>query len=322
MQCPRSRQSIRGSPPDLVAAEALLQHHARTFAFAARFLRPERRQSVVVLYAFSRTLDDLVDERDGTAAVEPVRAELDAWRDWLLAGQTGRAPREPLGSLLAGVIDKHRIPVHYLTDLVDGLASDLIPREFTSFSQLHHYCYQVASTVGLAMAHVLDATRPEALAAAADLGVAMQLTNILRDIGADLGRGRVYLPLDELLAAGSSPEALARLVADGRGPDEPLRQVIRLQIDRARDYYARGLAGVWLLPPDCRLPILIAGRLYRRILDVIERNDYDTLRQRAVTTRREKLREAAIAIMLVRLWRDGENLLPQPGELTGALVRR
>lgn len=105
-----------------------------------------------------------------------MRAELDAWRDWLLAGQTGRAPREPLGSLLAGVIDKHRIPVHYLTDLVDGLASDLIPREFTSFSQLHHYCYQVASTVGLAMAHVLDATRPEALAAAADLGVAMQLT--------------------------------------------------------------------------------------------------------------------------------------------------
>lgn len=322
MRRPSTSQSIHGASTQPEPPEALLERHARTFAFAARFLQPERRRPVVVLYAFSRTLDDLVDELDGPAAATPVAAELEAWRAWLRAGRAGAAPREPLGSMLAEVVDRHCIPVHYLTDLIDGLASDLTHCEFASFGQLHRYCYQVASTVGLAMAHVLDTTGPEALAAAADLGVAMQLTNILRDIGADLNRGRVYLPRDELLAAGSSREHLVRLAASGHGPDEALRRAMRHQIGRARSYYARGLAGVWLLPPDCRLTILIAGRLYRRILDVIERNGYDTLRQRAVTTRREKVREAAIAVALDRLWRDGEDVVAHRGEPADALVRR
>lgn len=308
----------------IASAEALLAHHARTFAFAARFLHPERRLPTIILYAFSRTLDDLVDEMAGPEARESVADELSAWRTWLQSDQRGRAPREPLGAMLAQVLSEYRIPARYFTDLVDGLASDLdTPLAFQTFPQLHRYCYQVASTVGLAMAHVLGSTSDTALAAAADLGTAMQLTNILRDVGADLARNRFYLPEDELAVHGSSHADLLRLAAAGNGPDAPFQAVMRQQITRAHDYYQRGLAGVWLLPPDARPAILVAGRLYRRILTAIERQHYDTLRQRAFTTRPERVREAAIALLLHRLWREGELPAPLPTrETTDAMVQR
>ncbi|HET9017392.1 MAG TPA: phytoene/squalene synthase family protein [Thermomicrobiaceae bacterium] len=296
----------RGAGPSDPHAH-LLATHARTFNFAARFLPADLRQPVTVLYAFSRTLDDLVDEPHGANPPAVAGAELDAWRTWLERGREGRVPREPLGAALAGVIERFQIPTGYLVDLVDGLAEDLTLRDVADTAALRRYCYGVAATVGLAMAHVLGATSPPALAAAGDLGTAMQLTNILRDVGADLGRGRLYLPADVLARCGLSRSDVEELAARGAGPDDRLRAVMRAQLTQAREYYARGMAGIWLLPPDCRLPVLIAARLYRRILDVIEANDYDTLRRRAATTRAEKLREAAIAAMLDRLWRHGER---------------
>jgi phytoene synthase len=310
----RSAQPAPIDPEALAAPalEAVITQHARTFSFAARFMPPAQRRAVVVLYAFFRTLDDLVDEPSELSAPE-IAAQLDAWRSWLTTGSKLPAQYTQLAAALARLIAEHAIPVGIFLDFLDGMAADLTPQSPCEFAQLRHYCYQVAGTVGIAMAHVLGATTDEALAAAEDLGIAMQLTNILRDVGGDLDAGRLYLPLDELARFRLSPEELLALHTRRVGPDDRFRALMREQIACAHAYYHRGMAGVWLIPPSGRLPILIAGRLYRRILAVIERQGYDVLRRRASTSALEKAQEAAVSLALDRLWRGGENhRLPLP----------
>jgi len=288
------------------ANEHILATHGRTFHFAARFLPPRVRHSVVTLYAFFRTLDDLVDKPEEGCQRKDVRAELDAWQDWLIGNRSQPAPREPLGADVAALITEHHLPIPLFLDFLDGLAADLEPRQVRDVGELHRYCYAVAGTVGLAMARLLGATSPQALAAAEKLGIAMQMTNILRDVGDDLVSGRIYLPQDELARFGSSQEHLYQLCKERRGPDARFCALIRAQIAHAHRYYAHGIAGIWLLPPECRLPILLAARLYRRILLVIERNHCDVLRWRATTSLPEKMWEASVAFALDRLWRRGE----------------
>ena len=288
--------------------EWLLATHGRTFHFAARFLSSKQRQQVFTLYAFFRTLDDLVDIPAGRP-LAALGAELDAWKRWFALGCSSPAPREPLGARLAAILAEHPVPTMVFLDFLDGLATDLEPREIGDFHELYRYCYAVAGTVGLAMAQVMGVNSSQALAAAQSLGVAMQLTNILRDVGGDLATGRVYIPREDLERFDSSRLHLTQLYLDRRGPDDRFRSLMRYQITRAHHYYVRGMSGVWLLPRHCRLPILIAGRLYRRILTVIEHNDYDVLRARAATSTAEKVREAAIAFALDRLWHRGEENL-------------
>jgi phytoene synthase len=293
--------------------ERILATHGRTFHFAARFLSPKLRHSVVMLYAFFRTLDDLVDEPGEQCHSREVSLELDAWRAWLSGNRLQPAPREPLGASLARLITEYQLPIPLFLDFLEGLFADLEVRQIENLKELSRYCYAVAGTVGLAMARLMGVTSPQALAAAEHLGIAMQLTNILRDVGDDLTGGRIYLPQQELARFGLSREHLFQLLKDQRGPDERFRALIRAQITYTHYYYTNGIAGIWLLPPECRLPILLAARLYRRILSVIERNDYDVLRWRAATSLPEKIREATFAFALDRLWRRGEAYLP--GEL-------
>ena len=293
----------------------LLATYGRTFHFAARFLSPKHRHLVVILYAFFRTLDDLVDQPDKSRSIEVIRRELDDWKCWFNEGYTIPAPREPLGSRLATVLAAHPVPGVVFLDFLDGLASDLKPREIRDFSELYRYCYCVAGTVGLAMAHILGVSSTQGLAAAQSLGIGMQLTNILRDVGGDLASGRIYLPEEDLARFGSSHTHLVQLYRDQCGPDDRFRDLMRYQVARAHRYYVRGMSGIWLLPPECRLPILVAGRLYRRILTVIEHKNYDVLRSRAATSFHEKLREAAIAFTLDQLWRRGEECLSTDAEV-------
>jgi 15-cis-phytoene synthase len=289
--------------PDLAG---LLPAHARTFAFATRFLAKADRPAVVTLYAFCRLVDDLVDERPASVSPNTVRASLDDWRCWL-GGGGHRTPPVPtsLAYALRDLIEERQLPVTFLLALLDGVESDLDPVAVPDFAALRNYCWQVAGTVGRLMCHLLYPDHPvEAAAAATDLGIAMQLTNVLRDVGKDLRQGRVYLPADEMTTFGYSAGRLRVLAASGRPPDDDLRELIRFQVERARRYYARGLAGVWLLPPSARLAILLAGRLYRAILDDIEASGYDVLRRRASTSKIIKAREALAALAIVRLWGD------------------
>jgi phytoene synthase len=288
--------------------EWLLATHGRTFHFASRFLAPNIRRHVVTLYAFFRTLDDLVDVPVEGRSIEDIRIELDTWKSWFSKGRSFSAPREPLGSRLATVLDEHCVPTTIFLDFLEGMTFDLEPQQIYNFSELYRYCYRVAGTVGLAMAHILGANSTQALDAAENLGIAMQLTNILRDIGGDLALGRIYLPQEDLERFGFSSDNLAQLYWKQRC-DERFRALMRFQVTRAHHYYVRGMSGIWLLPRDCRFPILVASRLYRRILTVIEHKNYNVLRSRASTSFPEKVCEAAIAFILERLWSRGEECL-------------
>lgn len=288
-------------------AERIFATHGKTFHFASRFFPQEVRPAVVNLYAFFRTLDDLVDERTPGWQADVVRRELDAWQDWFQCGCVAAAPRELLGARLAAVLSDSQVPLPLFEEFLQGLHSDLEPHEFPDFQALAHYCYQAAGTVGLAMAHVLGTRSEQALRTARYLGIAMQLTNILRDVGRDLANGRIYLPQDEMARFNSSSAHLSRLYQAQQGPDERFRELVRYQITRARLFYVQGLHGCWLLPHDCRVPILLAGRLYQRILTQIERNNYDVLRRRAATSLFTKVREAGIVVLLAVLWRWGER---------------
>ena len=284
----------------------VFRSRARTFWFAARFLPAKQRRAVAGLYAFARAVDDLADEPLPTRDRHEVAAELAAWREWVQHPTEHVAPDPVLARRVLPALVTHGVPPEYLQMLVDGVASDLTRVEIATWSELRAYCVLVASSVGLAMCHLLGAgDDPLAREAAVELGIAMQLTNILRDVGADLRAGRIYLPADELADHGYSPARLAELAtrAARHGPtalDERFRDLLGAQIDRARLHYQRGMQGLERLPADARLAILLAARLYRAILEDIEAADYDVFTRRAATSSRFKVAEAMRCAMLLR----------------------
>ena len=263
----------------------VLRTKGRSFAFAARFLDPERRRATEVLYAFVRSLDDLVDEPPpGTSAVV-IGSDLERWDRWLAASHpASREGDDPLAAAVAEVIAAYAIPPVYLRALVRGLRDDLDGRPIETFDDLERYAFRVAGSVGLAMCHILGASGPRALRAAAALGIAMQLTNIVRDVGEDLDRGRIYLPAEDLARwVGSMRDLRERRVG------APLRAVLGCQVARARRYYTAGLAGIDDLPPEGRYSIALAAGLYGRILDTIQARRYDVFAGRAVVGRPAKI---------------------------------
>ena len=268
------------------ACAATIRGKAQSFYLATRFLPRDKRRAVTVLYAFYRTVDDLCDEK-ATDDPGAAAAELRAWRSWLEAGAPA-TDADPLRYLLGTIVARYGVPIAYLLELLDGVCSDLQPRRLHTFAELEHYCYQVAGTVGLVMAHVLGVRHERAFAPARDLGIAMQLTNIIRDVGEDLERGRMYLPEEELRRFGCNQGSL-----DAAEIDAAFRALLAFQITRAREYYRRGLAGVADLSPNCQLPVALAGHLYQAILRKVELQRYDVFSRRARTTRWEKAVVAA-----------------------------
>ena len=188
---------------------AVTREHSRTFYLASGLLPQETRSSVRALYASCRTTDDLVDRADGKA-----KQELEAWR------RTALSPAPPEDDLVAvawaHTVARHGIPTGYAQQLVDGVARDLTHRRYESFDDLADYSYGVASTVGLMAMHIIGFSGPQAIPFAVRLGVALQLTNILRDVGEDWAAGRLYLPLEELDSFGLSEKDIAEKRVDER----------------------------------------------------------------------------------------------------------
>lgn len=269
---------------------------AHTFYYGSLFLPAEKRRAAWALYAFCRIADDIADERD--LYPDPLAA-LQRWRQALLGAYAG-SPRGPVMRAWADTLTRYPIPLQPALDLLSGVEMDIAGASFARFDDLQRYCYRVAGVVGLLMAPVLGyradaddvgADDEAALAAAVDLGIAMQLTNILRDLAEDAARGRVYLPADELAAFGYSRAELER------GAITPaFFRLMRYQIARAEDYYARGLRGVRLLDPDARLAIALSGSLYRAILRRIAQ------RPQEVFARRIHLSTPAKLAMLPGVW--------------------
>ncbi len=311
----RLRAAPVGERPRIVAGEIwdtesprqIMAAHARTsFDLSTRFLPPDKRRTVVDLYAFFRTLDDLVDSNPEPHMRGAIDEILESWLAWFRG--PGNTP--PMSELAEGVqraIQTYDIPRTIFAEFIDGVASDLHPRVLATETELDRYCYQVASTVGIAMAHVLGTTTPEALLSAASLGAAMQRTNILRDVGDDLRLDRVYIPQTVLARYGLRPASLFAVRNSGSQIPRPLRALMRDEIRKTRHMYSRAMSGIWLLPPDSRFPILLACRLYRTLLAVIERNGHDSINLRAATTRWDKARELAVSMAMVRLGLNAED---------------
>ena len=246
---------------------------SRSFYFATRFFPRDLARSAHAVYWFCRHTDDLVDE---CASVETGRRDLEAWALAAAAALDTGCAEHPVLRVFVDTVHRCGIPHQYPMELIEGMRMDLDGTRYETFADLRLFCYRVASVVGLMMSHVIG-FRGDALPYAIDLGIAMQLTNILRDVGEDLDRGRIYLPAAEMRRFNyGEPELRAREMT------APFRELMKFQAARARDYYQRAEPGIALLRPEGRFAVKIAADVYRDILTRIERSDYRVFDRRAV----------------------------------------
>jgi phytoene synthase len=252
--------------------------HSKSFYFATRFFPPDLARAAHAVYWFCRYTDDLADE---CATVEQGRADIEEWALALKAAEaTGHSPH-PVLRIFLETVRCYEIPLEYAYELIEGMRMDLARTRYETFADLRLFCYRVASVVGLMMSWVIgfehDTDRDRALPHAIDLGIAMQLTNILRDIGEDLRRGRIYLPLDELGRFGYTENDMQNHVRNER-----FRHLMRYQVIRARTYYERGNVGIPMLHHSGRFSVKIASDIYHEILNRIETSDFDVFERRAI----------------------------------------
>lgn len=262
-------------------AEIITNTHSKSFYLASALLPDEKRDAVRALYAFCRTVDDIVDEVESKKDRD---YELDYWRTVV---QTASASTDDLvAAAWADTLVRYHIPRHYALQLIDGVARDLSQTRYQTFDDLATYCYGVASTVGLMSMYVVGFKSNEAVPYAIKLGVALQMTNILRDVGEDYRNGRLYLPREELALYGIREEDIAA----GRVTDA-WRQFMKFQIERTRNLYEEAWAGVKLLEREGQLAIGAASVFYAGILEDIEKHDYDVFSRRASLGTLGKLRK-------------------------------
>jgi phytoene synthase len=253
---------------------------SKTFYLASLFLAAEKRRAVWAVYAFCRTADDLVDTH---AAAGERLARLEELERKLIDASRGMAT-EPCFIAYADAAQKYRIPVESALDLLRGARTDVTVRRYATYEELCEYCYLVASTVGLLVSPILGYSSPEALAFGVTLGRAMQLTNILRDVGEDARMGRVYLPTEDLDRFGYAETEIFAGVLDDR-----FVALMKFQIARVRSLYAEAEPGIAMLSPESRYTVRLALSLYRDILAAIERNGYDVFGRRAYVPLRAKI---------------------------------
>lgn len=251
--------------------EAVTRQHSRTFYVASALLPKGKREAARALYAFCRVTDDIVDCSTQTNEREKALA---VWR-----GQISSAhphPHSPVCLAWSHTQATYHIPQAYAQQLMDGCARDIYQTRYQTFDELAEYAYGVASTVGLMAMHIIGFQGQEAIPYAIKLGVALQITNILRDVGEDWRNGRVYLPQEDLALFGLDERDIERGVVDDRW-----RAFMRFQIDRCRQLYADSVQGIALLDSSGRFAIGAAAHLYEAILEDIEQHDYDVFSRRA-----------------------------------------
>jgi len=264
--------------------QRITAENSRTFYLASGLLGNEKRDAVRALYAFCRVSDDLVDKAEGD------RRKL--LKDWFEATHQDASEASDL-VVLAWADARHRyqIPDCYVEQFMDGVGRDLAQTRYETFDDLAEYCYGVASTVGLMSMHIIGYSGFDAVGYAIKLGIALQLTNILRDVGEDWRAGRVYLPTQELAFFG-----LTEADIDQAQVTDRWRSFMKFQINRARQLYAESLPGIARLNRDGRFAIAAAGLLYQEILKDIEAHDYDVFNRRAHLSAIRKI------FMLPKIW--------------------
>jgi len=260
-------------------------HYAKTFYAGTSFFSEEKRKAVWAVYAWCRRTDDIVDKpRKETLSL---RSELAEWRRRLDDIWQGRA-YDAIDLALVDTVRRYPdLSIAPFEDMIKGMVMDLDQNRFETFDELYLYCYRVAGTVGL-MTMPIMGTAPsssyeEALEPALALGVALQLTNILRDVGEDRVRQRIYIPQEDLRAFNVSEASLLKGIKD-----EKYVALLKFQIERARKWYQVAAEGIPMLAEDARLPVRASLDMYSTILDKIEANNYDNFNKRAYTSKFEK----------------------------------
>lgn len=275
------------SPADLEHCTAAIRQGSRSFHAASRLLPRRVRDPALALYAFCRLADDAVDEQvEKAAAVLSLHERLDL-------AYAGRPRNAPADRAFAAIIEGFDMPRALPDALLEGLAWDAEGRRYATLSDLRAYAARVASAVGAMMCVLMRVRDGDALARACDLGVAMQLTNIARDVGEDAREGRLYLPLDWLAEAGIAPEAFLRAPA----PTPEIRAMVRRLLHEAQGLYHRSEAGVKALPLAARPGIFAARFIYAGIGGQVRAGGHDTITRRAHTGSAQKLGWLALAVL-------------------------
>ena len=267
-----------------------------SFYYSFLVLPAEKRRAIVGVWDFCRAVDDAVDEAPGEGAAREAaaRERIEWWRQELGRCFDGGAPESQQGRALVPLIARFRLPRRPFEALIEGVEMDLGNRRYEEFSDLYEYCIRVASAVGHVCLAIFETREPAAEQYATELGVALQLTNIVRDVPGDLAQGRLYLPLEDLRAHGCSEADLRNeMAAPGGGVrSKAVKALLRQQSNRARDYYARAARA---LPRRDRRRLVAAeimGAIYRALLRRIERSDFDVFSR---VVRVPRPRRAAIA---------------------------
>lgn len=276
-------------PADLEACRQLLSNGSHSF-YAASFVLPKSlREPAAALYAFCRVADDAIDDEqyDRSAALARLRERLDRI-------YAGRPQQAPVDRAFAGLVERFHLPRELPEALLEGFEWDAAGRRYDSIAGVLDYSARVAAAVGAMMTTLMGVRDPDVLARACDLGSAMQLTNICRDVGEDARNGRIYLPLDWLREAGVDPDAwLAHPVFN-----EAIGSVVERVLNLAEELYQRAEAGIARLPVACRPGIYAARLLYAEIGHEVARNGYDSVSQRAVVPSSRKLSLLSRAVVV------------------------
>ena len=274
---------------DLAYAECrdITRREAKNFYYAFVTLPPDKRKAIYAAYAFCRHCDDSVDEAGSKQAKASALAELQSNLDLAYGGK----PASPVFMALSDTADRYSIPHEYFSEIIKGVESDLIKTRYTNFEELRQYCYRVASVVGLVCIQIFQYRDESAREYAIDLGLAMQLTNIMRDVRQDWEMGRIYLPQDEMDCFGYTEEHL-----DAKVHNDAFVELLKFQAERARSYFRSGFQLLPYLSRRCRACPAALGAIYSRVLDRIEVSGYDVLGERRIAlSGSEKARIAARA---------------------------
>lgn len=257
------------------------RHHAKTFYLASMFLPERQRRPIFAIYALLRTVDDIVDlaeDQLSNALItsEEIRQMLEEWKAMLRACYAGDPGDDPIMIAWHDTLNHYTIPIELPFELIDGVEMDISFKPFETFDDLYVYCYKVASVVGLMTSEIFGYSDKRALGHAVELGIAMQLTNILRDIGEDVDRGRIYLPMEDLRRFGYTAEEFMQKTMNSK-----FIELMKFQVDRARSYYLSAEQGIPMLKRESRFAVNLSSLNYGNILTAIEKNGYDVFSKRA-----------------------------------------
>lgn len=266
--------------------------HGKTYYLATLLLPAKKRPPVHALYGFARYADEIVDDLASTLSEEEKAHELRTWGAGVLADLRRGESNDLIGRALVDTVNTYSIPLEYFEAFMKSMEMDLTVTRYNNYDELMTYVYGSAVVIGLEMLPILGYSDPRAIEAATALGTAFQLANFIRDIGEDIDRGRIYMPLDELARFGVSEEMLLR-----RDLTPEIVEAIKFQIARVRDLQEKAEAGIQYLDPISRPCIRAASELYCGIVDEIEANGYDIFNKRATTSSLRRLRVAGLAFI-------------------------